>query len=287
MGDQVTRDAETIPAEVNLLGVLASAAENWKWFLIIPIVTAFGAYILLMQRMPEYRSTAILRVEETAVLLKSPAVLRATIAELGIGDEIGSTTSDAIQELSERISISTIAPKMTQVSLVGPDQERVQSTLTSIIKNFAIQVSPRGERRKEIEQQIATISKTIEQMRGFSQILTSAKEAPVAATSESNGTALGYATLVKELLTQEDKILELQRSLRGLSNDDILQEPTAAVKTERRKRLMLPALAAIAAALGVLFVVLIGEIVKRSSGDPIAQADLKRIKNALSFSKRP
>lgn len=283
----MTSNTEGRLGEITLLGLIAAIAEAWKWFLIIPVATALAVYLLLGQLAADYRSTAILRIDETAVLLSSPSVLRATIEELGMRGEVGTTMDDAMRALSRGISTTTIAPRITQVSFVGRNADRAHATLTTIIKNFALQIAPRGQEREEIERQIAASSTTVKQMREYAQRLTSDGQNSEAATSGSNDTALGYVALVNEILTKENNIIVLQRSLDGLSQADILQEPTLPDEAEASNRLVFSLLAAIAAGLGVLFVVLIGEVVRRAPNDPLALSDLKRVRNALPFSRRP
>lgn len=285
--DHVTSDTESRPREITLLGLIAAIAEAWKWFLIIQVGAALAVYLILGQLASNYRSTAILQIGDTGVLLNSPSVLRATIEELDMRDELGSTMDNAVRALSRQISTTTIAPKITQVSLVGRNADRAQVTLTTIIKNFALQIAPRGQEREKIERQIDAISTSVEQMRKFAETLTSDGQTSKTATSGSNDAALGYVALLNEILIKENDIIVLQRSLKGLSEADILQPPTLPEETVASNRLAFSLLAAIAAGLGVLFVVLIGEVVRRASIDPLALSDLKRIRNALPFSRRP
>jgi len=286
MNDQVTIDFESGSGEITMLGLIAVITENWKWFLAIPVVTALGIYLLLGFLGSDYRSTAILRIDETAALLTSPSVLRATIEERDMRDELGSTMDDAMRALSGRISISTLAPRITQVSLVGTEADSAQATLTVLIKNFALQIAPRGPEREEIERQIAVRSANVEQLRAYAQTLTREEQNTVAGTREANDAALGFVALVNDIQDKEDNIISLQRSLEGLTQSDILQEPTLADEAEASKRLVLSLLAAIAAGLGVLFVVLLGEVIRRARNDPRALSDMRRIRNALPFSRR-
>lgn len=280
----MTSDTEGRPEEITLLGLIAAIAEALKWFLIIPIGTALAVYLLLGQRAVDYRSTAILRIDETAILLSSPGILRATIEELDMRGELGSTMDDATKALSRRISTTTITPGITQVSLVDRSAERAQQTLTTIIKNFGIQIAPRGQQREEIERQIAANSATIEQMRKYAQTLVGGGRGPRTETSSSNDSALGYVALINEIQAMEDSGGRLIRSLHGLTEADILQEPTLSDAVEPISRLVFSLFAAVAAGLGVLFVVLIGEVVRRAPKDPLALSDLRRIRNALPFS---
>lgn len=286
MNDQVTSVSESRPDEITMLGLIAVVAENLKWFLIIPIATAVVIYLLLGFRASDYRSTAILRIDQTAALLTSPSVLRATIEERDMREELGSTMDDAMRALSGRISISTLAPRITQVSLVGTEADSAQATLTVLIKNFALQIAPRGPEREEIERQIAVRSANVEQLRAYAQTLTREEQNTVAGTREANDEALGFVALVNDIQDKEDNIISLQRSLEGLTQSDILQEPTLAEEAEASKRLVLSLLAAIAAGLGVLFVVLLGEVIRRARNDPRALSDMRRIRNALPFSRR-
>jgi hypothetical protein len=242
-----------------------------------------AAYLLLGLLASDYRSTAILRIDQTAVLLISPQVLRATIEEQDLRQELGSTMDDAMKELTRRISITTIAPRMTQVSLVGSGADKARATLTTLIKHFAFQIAPRGQERKEIERQIAARSANVAQLREYARTLTREELNSATAANDTNDAALGFVALVNDIQGKEDNIIALQRSLEGLTQSDILQEPTLADKAEASKRLVLSLLAAVAAGLGVLFVVLVGEIVRHARHDPQASSDIKRIRNALPF----
>lgn len=286
MNDQTTSDSVSGPGEITMLGLVAAIAENWKCFLIIPAVTAVAAYLLLGLLASDYRSTAILRIDQTAALLTSPQVLRATIEERGLREELGATMDDAIRKLATRISVTTIASQMTQVSLVGHGADKAQATLTTLIKHFAVQVAPRGYEREEIERQIAARSANVEQLRHYARTLTREGQNTVAAANDTNDAALGFVALVNDIQSKEDNIIALQRSLEGLKQSDILQEPTLADEAEASKRLVISLLAAVAAGLGVLFVVLVGEAFRRARHDPQASSDMKRIRNALPLSRR-
>lgn len=286
MNDQVTSVSESRPDEITMLGLIAVVAENLKWFLTIPVATAVVIYLLLGLLGSDYRSTTILRIDETAALLTSPSVLRATIEERDMREELGSTMDDAMRELSRRISISTLAPRITQVSLVGTEADNARATLTALIKNFAAQIAPRGPEREEIEQQIAVRSANAEQLRAYAQTMTREEQNTVAGTREANDAALGFVALVNDIQDKEDNIISLQRSLEGLTQSDIIMEPTLADEAEASKRLVLSLLAAIAAGLGVLFVVIFGEVIRNARNDPRALSDMRRIRNALPFSRR-
>lgn len=280
------RHIETRAGEITLLGLVAAIAEAWKWFLIIPIVAALTVYLILGQLVSEYRSTAVLRIDDSAALLTSPMVLRATIQELDIRNELGSTMDDSIRMLSRRISHHTIAPKMTQVSLIGKNAERTQAALATIIKNFALHLTPRGQEREEIERQIAAKRAAAEQMRQYAQKQTRDGQASEVVTPGSGYEGTSFVALVNEIQTQEDEMVSLQLSLEGLRKDDILQEPTLPEQPKSRNNLAFSLLAAIAAGFCLLFVVILGEVVRRVRNDPSAQSDLKRIRNALSLSQR-
>lgn len=279
-------DSESGPGEITLLGLIAAIAEAWKWFLIVSVTVALAAYLFLSLRAVDYQSMAILRIDETAALLTSPNVLRATIQELDMRSELGPTMDDATRVLSRRISTAVLAPKLTRVSLVGRNANRVQSTLTTIIKNFALQIAPRGEQRMEIERQISANTTTVEQMRKYAQKLTDGTQVSEATKSGSNDAALGYVALLNEIEAKENNIILLQRSLEGLAQADILQAPTLPDEAEASNRLVYSLLAAVAASLGLLLIVLIGEVVRRAPRDALALSDLKRIRNALPFSRR-
>lgn len=278
-------DLENRPGEITLLGLIAAIAEAWKWFLIIPIATALAVYLALGQLASDYRSTAILKINDTAALLTSPTVMRATIEELDMRSEFGSTMDDAIRALARRISTATIAPGITQVSIVGRDADRAQATLTAVIKNFALQIAPRGQEREDIERQISVTTTTVEEMREYAQTLAGDDQNSSAATGGSNDAALGYVALVNEIQSKEENIIRLQRSLLGLSEADILQEPSLSDEAEANSKLIFSLFAAVAAGLGVLFIVLVGEVVRRAPNDPLAAADMRRINKVFRFKR--
>lgn len=282
----MTSDTENRSGEITLLGLIAAAAEAWKWFLIVPIATALAVYLLLGQLATDYRSSAILRVDDTVALLTSSSVLRATIDELDIRSELGSTMDDATRTLSRRVTTTVVAPGITQVSLTGRSSESVQQTLASLIRNFAAQIAPRGAEREDVERQIVANQTAVEELRSYTRSLVAGASGTADTLAGSNDAALGYVAIVNEIQTKENDIVRLQRSLQGLSEADILQQPSLADDAEASSRLIFSLLAAVVAGLGVLFFVLIGEVVRRAPNDPFASADLQRIRGAFRLSRR-
>lgn len=283
----MTSDTEMNSGEITLLGLIAAVAEAWKWFLIVPIATAVAVYLVIGQFAADYRSSAILRADDTVALLTSPSVLRATIEQLDMHGELGSTMDNAIRDLRRRVSTTIVAPGITQVSVTGRSAEQAQEILTAIIRNFALQVAPRGQQREEIERQIAASNTAIEQLRRYAASLTSDRRNSNVENGGSNDAALGYVALVNEIQMKENHVVRLERSLEGLTQANILQQPTLADDAEPSSRLALTLFAAVAAALAVLFVVLIGEVMRRVPHDPLASADLQRIRDALHLSRQP
>ncbi|WP_152338629.1 hypothetical protein [Pseudorhizobium banfieldiae] len=282
----MTRDIESRPGEVTLLALIAAVVEAWKWFVTIPLAAALSVYLILLQLGVDHQSTAILKSDEAAALLNSPLVLGPTIEELNMRDELGSSMNDAIEVLSRRLSIKEVAPDIIQVSIMDRDAERTQLLLTTVIRNYARQIAPRGQEREQIEGKIAARSAALEQLWEYAQVLQSERRSSEVVTGGSGDAALGYVELVREILEKQDDITELQRTLEGLPKDDILQEPTLA-EAEVKNRFTFSALAAIAAGLLITFIVLVRETVRRAPEDLLALHDLKRIKAALPFSRRP
>jgi len=286
MAREVPSDTECKSSEVTLLGIAAAAIESWKWFLVIPIATAFAVYFMAGKPVSSYQATALLQIDGTPVLFNSAPVLGASIQELGMQQELGATMDDAIVALSGRLSAKILSPGIVQLSLMGSDAERTRTTLTAIIKNFAARIEPDKQKRQEVERQITTMEAMVEQMREYAQKMLSERQSPKDMEGASNEVALGYVALVNQILTFEENIKTLRASLDGLSPDDVLQQPTLAETKGRSKKLVSSLLAAVVAGLGVLFVVLIREMLQRIPNDPSTLSDLRRIRNAAPFSKR-
>jgi hypothetical protein len=286
MAREVPGDTEGKSNEVTLLGITAAVIESWKWFLIIPIATAFAVYFMAGKPVSSYRATALLQIDGTPVLFNSAPVLGAAIQELGMQQELGPTMDDAIVTLSGRLSAKIISPGIAQISLMGSDAEGTRKALTAIIKNFAAQIEPDKQKRQEVERQISTLEAMVEQMREYAQKMLREEQPAKDTYAASNEVALGYVALVNQILTFEDNIKGLRASLDGLSPDDVLQQPTLAETKGRSKKLVSSLLAAVVASLVVFFIVLIREMLRRIPNDPSTLSDLERIRKAAPFSKR-
>lgn len=62
---------ESSQPEVTLAGLLAAMLEQWKWFIVVPLLVGSLALLAMGFRVPEYTSSAIVRGDESIALIKS------------------------------------------------------------------------------------------------------------------------------------------------------------------------------------------------------------------------
>lgn len=275
--------------EIDLLDLLVTLAENWKLLILGPLaigLIAFGIAHIIPQT---YESSSSMQVERTGSSLTSPVVASLAISADVLHEiapvaalDAGLTNEEIYKKLSKRITVTVgKQDKLLSISTRANTPEAAQKLNQALLDSLFPLSQPRGTEKEQLEQQIESEKNRLQE---------SIKLEHETAASLASGKSLSEATsrLYGELLTansnRQKSIMDIERRLAGLGNDDVVQKPTLPEQSIKPKKLLIAVGAAIAAAFALLVFVFARQALRTSAESSPEQAEkLARIRKALPW----
>lgn len=275
--------------ELDLLDLLVTLAENWKILIFGPLLAGIAAYGIGLVIPKTYESSSSVQVERTgssftapmaASLAMSADVLHQIAPVAGLGD--GLTKEEIYKKLSKRITVNVgKQDKLLNIATQAKSPEAAQKLNQAMLDTLFPLSKPRGMEKKQLEVQLASEKTRLEE---------SLKLEHDTSANLSSGKRVTEATsrLYGELLTansnRQKGILDMERRLEGLDNDDVIQMPTLPELSIKPNKSML----AIGAAVGIGFIMLlfvfIRQALRTAKESSSEQAEkIARIRNAMPW----
>lgn len=286
VSDEISRDDE-----ISLLDIAVVIAESWIVLIVVPAVVAALAFLALnLFESPQFRSQAILRIDEgEAAFITSARVLNPAIVDSDWVQREPGSLSGARDRLVESLSITPIEGTGTyNIALTTDDPELSRTMLDAIVASLIENSAPSDVDRQRLElrldvlrRSLANFQSSLERLNQLYDQLNSGTS-PTMATIELGNLGGSIVSLVTQIATTEQDILSTELALQGsVSVSDIFQAPTTPDNDENRSAILKAALAGLATGFLLLIAVFIRAGLRTAAQNPSAAEKVERIRKAF------
>ncbi|MDR0216264.1 MAG: lipopolysaccharide biosynthesis protein [Comamonas sp.] len=275
--------------ELDLLDLLVTLAENWKLLLFTPIAAGLVALGISFALPKTYQSESSVQVERTGSSFSAPvaaslamsADVLHTIAPVAGLDE-GLTSEEIYKKLSKRIKVSVgKQDKLLNVVTEAKSPEAAQKLNQALLDTLFPFSKPRGIEKKQLEQQLGSEKKRLQEALKLEQD-TGANIASGKSVTEA--TSRLYGELLSANSARQSAVLDMERRLGGLDNDDVVQAPTLPESSIKPKKSMIAIGATVATGFLLLLFVFARQALRSAQENSPEQAKkLSRIRQALPW----
>jgi hypothetical protein len=278
-------------AEISLLDLLVTLADNIKLLILGPLaagLTALGVAFVLPQT---FESVAILQVEPaTASLMSTASVLDPTVASLGLNQ--GQSVESSRQALRDRVKTAIGRnDKLLTITVSGATPQQAQATAKALLASVEAQSRPIGASKLKLETQLADTKirqqKAIRAGDVLLPVLESVNGRKVLPDGRDAELVRGYTELLNTVSAAQSQALVIQAQLEGLTDSQLLQAPTLPEKAVSPKKGMIAVGATLATGFLLLLLVFVRSGLRSAESDPASAAKLVRIRRALSLQSQP
>jgi hypothetical protein len=251
------------------LDLLLVLAGNAKLLLLGPLVAGLFALALSYLLPQKYVSEAILVIPiatggtaqptaQAASLMRSPLVLDPVIVAFDLSK--GRSVNLARQEFAEAVKASVGKDGLLRLAVTGPSAAQSQALANAVIDAWVKTTKPAEQDRKDIETRLSYAKTSLDGVTALVARL-SKESGSYLAQPLSRGEAGATLASVGDLQSRYvNEVLNLTRSLQGLSRDVVVQPPTLPTEHVSPKKSMI----AILAALGTGFALLLWVFMRQS-----------------------
>lgn len=282
-----TQQLENPEAEISLLDLLVTLADNVKLLVVGPLaagLTALGIAFVLPQK---FESVAILQAEPaTASLMSTASVLDPTVASLGL--DHGQSVESSRQALRDRVKTATGRnDKLLTITVSGATPQQAQATAKALLASVEAQSRPTGASKLKLETQLADTKirqqKAIRAGDVLLPVLESINGRKVLPDGRDAELVKGYTELLNTVSAAQSQALVIEAQLEGLTDSQLLQAPTLPEKAVSPKKGMIAVGTTLATGFLLLLLVFIRSGLRNAESDPASAVKLARIRRALSL----
>ena len=268
-------------SEIDLLDLLVVIAENLKLLILGPLVVGALALGVTYLVTPTYESVSVMQTGKTtpqlvASLAQSADVLGAVAQELKVEPE--ATYSTRLKTMQTRVT-SVVGRQDNLVTLTAraSTPQRAQQLNQAVWQRVYPLTLPLPADAQRIRTQIKALQEALE---------TGAQlEESTARRLESGPVSEGAARLYNDVQTanaqRKRDILSLQAQLEGLTDANLVQQPTLPDVAAKPKKALTAIVAALAAGIALLVYVFVREAFRMASHNPQQASSLRRLRAAL------
>jgi uncharacterized protein involved in exopolysaccharide biosynthesis len=270
-------------ADVGLLDVLVTLAENVKLLVIGSLLVGLCALGISFVLPPTYQSVAVLQAEQaTASLMGTAAVLDPVIASLGLAKE--DTVEEARIKLREQIKTAVGRnDKLLTLTVSGRSAQQAQAIANAVLQQTFQESRPKGSVRTRLETQLAEAKARLKNAQDASQGLLKRLESSGAGVNGGAELARGYAELLGASGAAQSQISALETQLEGVSEAQLVQSPTLPQKASQPKKGLIAIGATLAAGLALLLFVFMRQAFRNTEANETTSAKLLRIRKSLGL----
>jgi hypothetical protein len=274
-------------AEISLLDLLVTLADNVKLLILGPLaagLTALGIAFVLPQK---FESVAILQAEPaTASLMSTASVLDPTVASLGL--DADQSVESSRQALRDRIKTATgRSDKLLTITVSGATPQQAQATAKALLASVEAQSRPMGASKLKLETQLADTKmrqqKAIRAGDVLLPVLESINGRKVLPDGRDADLVKGYTELLNTVSAAQSQALVIEAQLEGLTDSQLLQAPTLPEKAVGPKKGMIAVGTTLATGFLLLLLVFVRSGLRSAEADPASAVKLARIRRALSL----
>jgi uncharacterized protein involved in exopolysaccharide biosynthesis len=274
--------------QVSLLDLLLVLAENTKLLLLGPVAAGLMALAGSCALPQKFISEAILAIPaspqpaaQAASLMRSPLVLDPVIVAFDLAQ--GRSVSMARQALSESVKATVGKDGLLRLELTGPSPAQAQALANAVIDAWVKTTKPAEQDRKDIETRLSYAKTSLD---GVTALLArlSKESGSYLAQPLSRGEAGTTLASVGDLQSRYvNEVLNLTRTLQGLSRDVVVQPPTLPTEHVSPKKSMIATLAALGTGFALLLWVFMRQSWRALATRPEAADKLDRLRATIRF----
>jgi hypothetical protein len=282
-----TQQLASLDAEVSLLDLLVTLADNVKLLILGPLaagLTALGIAFVLPQK---FESVAILQAEPaTASLMSTASVLDPTVASLGL--DHGQSVESSRQALRDRVKTAIGRnDKLLTITVSGSTPQQAQATANALLASVEAQSRPTGASKLKLETQLADTKirqqKAIRAGDVLLPVIESINGRKVLPDGRDAELVKGYTELLNTVSAAQSQALIIEAQLDGLTDSQLLQAPTLPEKAVSPKKGMIAVGTTLATGFLLLLLVFVRSGLRSAEADPASAVKLARIRRALSL----
>ena len=278
-------------AEISLLDLLVTLADNVKLLILGPLVAGLTALAIAFAWPQTFESVAILQAEPaTASLIATAAVLDPTVVSLGLNR--GQSVEGAREALRGRVKTAVGRnDKLLTITVSGVTPQQAQATVVALLAAVEAQSRPTGTSKLRLEAQLADTKirqeKAIRAGDILLPVLESINGRQVLSDGRDAELVKGYTELLNTVSAAQSQALVIQAQLDGLTDSQLVQAPTLPEKAVSPKKGMIAVGATLATGFLLLLLVFVRNGLRSAETDPVSAAKLARIRRALSWRSQP
>ena len=274
------------------LDLLLVLAGNAKLLLLGPLVVGLVALALSYLLPQKYVSEAILVIPaatgstaqpaaQAASLMRSPLVLDPVIVAFDLSQ--GRSVNLARQEFAEAVKASVGKDGLLRLAVTGPSAVQAQALANAVIDAWVKTTKPAEQDRKDLETRLSYAKTSLD---GVTALLArlSKESGSYLAQPLSRGEAGTTLASVGDLQSRYvNEVLNLTRTLQGLSRDVVVQPPTLPTEHVSPKKSMIATLAALGTGFALLLWVFMRQSWRALATRPEAADKLDRLRATIRF----
>ena len=274
-------------AEISLLDLLVTLADNVKLLILGPLAAGLTALAIAFALPQTFESVAILQAEPaTASLMTTASVLDPTVASLGLVS--GQSVEVAREALRGRIKTALgRTDKLLTITVSGATPQQAQLTAKALLEAVESQSRPTGASKLRLETQLADTKGRQEKAIRAGDVLLPALESikgrQIVPEGRDAELVRGYTELLNTVSAAQSQALVIEAQLEGLTDSQLVQAPTLPEKAVSPKKGMIAVGATLASGFLLLLLVLIRNGLRSAEADPASAVKLARIRRALSW----
>lgn len=271
---------------IDLFDVLLTIAEN-IWLLILgPLVVGVVVYGITHVVPQKYESTATLRAEaDVASYMTTATVLDAALNNLGFLKDLSEDDAEEARiDLQKRVSTQVGRnDKLVTLSVTARSADAAQRMATEILNQTFLGLKPKGAELQRLETQKASLEQQITELQVTSK--TAQKLLDESSPTGNMGLlAESISSLSAAQIRMQENLLNVEKKMRGLTDEDVLQPPTLPKRPIAPKKGLTAALAAMAAGIVLLVFVFLRQLWATSRTFEPHQRRLDAIKRRYGLS---
>jgi uncharacterized protein involved in exopolysaccharide biosynthesis len=286
-----TQQPENAEAEISLLDLLVTLADNVKLLTLGPLAAGLTALAIAFALPQTFESVAILQAEPaTASLMATAAVLDPTVVSLGLNRS--QSVEASRQELQARVKTATgRADKLLTITVSGATPQQAQTTANALLATTYAQSRPTGALKTRLETQLVDSKTRLDNaLTAGDKVLAVFDNSYVAENLLKSGIAnlpRDYAGLLNAVSEAQAQVRLVESLLEGLTDSQLVQPPTLPEKAVSPKKGMIAIGATLASGFFLLLLVFVRNGLRSAETDTVSAVKLTRIRRALSWRNPP
>ncbi len=274
--------------EVSLLDLMLVAAENIKLLILGPLLAGLLALGVGYAWPQKFISNAILALPavaptpaQAAAVMASPVVLDPIIGSLGLSG--GRTLQSARVELAQQIKATVGKDLLLRLDVTAETPAAAQTLANAIIDNWLKSTAPGKLDRADLEKRLGYAQKSLNSVTRLIERLTAEGAANLnqpLTRGEAGTSIVAVGELQARYLAD---VLNIPRTLQGLSRDVVLQPPTLPTEPVPSKKALMAILAALGTGFALLLFVFMRSAWRGAAQDPEAAQKQARLRTALGL----